>query len=357
MIRLALLITITTLAAMACTASAEPPRLERPATPADSAAPSFRILWAGDTLLADAAQPLLDRRGYDWPFARLAGAPQADFTLINLEGPITIETEPWDPDQRWSYQARPAAAQALADAGIDAAGLANNHALDRGPQGLTDTRETLAAVGIASFGGGRDAAAKQPLLIETPHGIVGVVGFGPDKGFGRLASAARTGWLAPTATAVRRGIALAHQAGARWVVAFVHWGENYAPIDAEQRRTAARFAAAGYDLLVGHGSHTAQPIELLPAGPDRTMPALYSLGNFVFGTPGRYTTAVPGVSLLLTTVVGPNGLQAELRCLLTNNDEVAFQPRLCPSTQARQVLGALHPDIELEEDIATLRWN
>ena len=331
------------------------PNGESVTTP-DPSVPAFTILWAGDTLLADGAQPLLDANGYDWPFALLAGELKADFTLINLEGPITTDGAPWDPGQRWSYNAQPSAALALAAAGVDAVSLANNHALDRGPPGIDATRDTLSMVGIAVFGAGLDGEAKQPLLIETPHGIVAVVGFGPDKGFGRAASTHRPGWLLPSATAVARGIALARAAGARWVIAFVHWGENYALIDENQRRAALRFADAGYDLVIGHGPHLAQPIALIPTDSGDGMPVIYSLGNFVFGTPGRYGTGAPGVSLLLRTIIDDAGIHAELRCLLTDNREIAFQPRLCPSTQARSVLRAVHAGIELEEDVGILRW-
>ena len=55
---------------------------------------------------------------------------------------------------------------------------------------------------------------------------------------------------------VRRGAALARAAGADWVIAFVHWGENYQPVNAQQRAAAQEFAAAGYDMVVGSGPHT-----------------------------------------------------------------------------------------------------
>ena len=230
--------------------------------------------------------------------------------------------------------------------------MANNHALDRGPRGISATVDALAQAGIRAFGAGLDGEAKAPLLIETPHGIVGVVAFGEDYGFGRSASSRRAGTLVPTPAAVTRGIALAREAGARWVIAFVHWGSNYAGIEEQQRGWAQRFAGAGYDLVIGQGPHLAQPVELVDG-----VPVFYSLGNFVFGTPGRYAPGAPGISLLLTTVVGPDGIHSvDIRCLLTDNAEVAFQPRLCPSGQAGAVLRGLHPDVELKGDVARLRW-
>ena len=336
-------------------------------TKAAESAP-FTILWAGDTLLADAAQPLLDREGYLAPFAHLAPLPVADYVIANLEGPVTTRTTPWDPDQRWSYHGLPPAAEApaaeapaaeapaaeaLATIGIDAVSLANNHTLDRGPEGLADTIRTLGAAAVATFGAGANQyEAAAPLLIETPYGIVAVVGFGEDSSPARLASRTTPGSLVPSYSAVQRGRDLGRAAGARWLVAFVHWGTNYRTIDGEQRLWAQRFANAGYDLVVGHGPHLAQPIEFVDG-----MPVFYSVGNFVFGTPGRYSDAAPGISLLVTTELTQEGFRrATLTCLLTDNDEVAFRPRHCRETQAEAALGALHPEIQTSDGTTSLSW-
>ena len=69
-------------------------------------------------------------------------------------------TEKYDRGQRWAYNAQPAAAEALASVGVSAAGLANNHALDRGPTGLDDTLAHLRDAGIATFGAGGDRSAR-----------------------------------------------------------------------------------------------------------------------------------------------------------------------------------------------------
>lgn len=309
----------------------------------------FSIMWAGDTLLADAAQPLLDARGYDAPFAFLAPLLRADYFIVNLEGPITVRTTSWDPDQRWSYHARPAAAAALADLGVDAVGLANNHALDRGPAGLADTTTLLRQQSVATFGAGanrREAAL--PLLIDTPFGRVAVVGFGEDDTAGRR----RAGSLVPSYTAVFRGRDLGQMAGAQWFVAFVHWGTNYRGVEAEQRRWAQRFADAGYDLVIGHGPHIAQAIDFVDG-----MPVFYSLGNFAFGTPGRYSADSPGISLLVTTDLTARGfVRAEIVCLLTDNDVVGFQPRRCPDDAAQTALSALHPDVQIDDGVGILSW-
>ena len=347
------------LLASACASAAGHDRCGDPAeaapavAAASSDAPQFRIQWLGDTLLADAAEPRLRANGYGWPFARLLPLLDGDYIVANAEGPITTETKQYDRSQRWAYNAAPAAAEALAAAAVDAAGLANNHALDRGPAGLSDTIAHLEGAGVASFGGGGDrAAALRPLLIETPHGRVAVVALGQGYGARKNASEAAAGTVPATRCAIEEGAALARAAGARWLVGYVHWGSNYSEVQSSQRRQARLFAEAGYDLVVGHGAHVQQQIEIVDG-----VPVLYSLGNFVFGTPGRFDAAFPGYGLVATSALGSEGFTAlTLRCILTDNDAVRFQPRPCGEAESARVLQALHPDIEVDGLVGTLRW-
>ena len=347
------------LLASACASAAEHAGCDEPAEgapavePASSDAPEFRIQWLGDTLLADAAEPRLRANGYRWPFARLLSLLDGDYVVANAEGPITTATEQYDRSQRWAYNAAPAAAEAIAAAGVDAAGLANNHAMDRGPAGLADTIAHLDGAGVASFGGGSDrAAALRPLLIETPHGRVGVVALGQGYGARKNASEGSAGTVPATRCAIEEGATAARAAGARWLVGYVHWGSNYSQVQSSQRRQARLFAEAGYDLVVGHGSHMQQQIEIVDG-----VPVLYSLGNFVFGTPGRFDAAFPGYGLVATSQLGPEGFTAlTLRCILTDNDKVRFQPRPCGEAESARVLSALHPDLEMDGPVGTLRW-
>ena len=342
------------LAVAACADVGDAPLDAPTATPAArSDAPPFRILWLGDTLLGDAAAPRLDAHGHAWAFDRLRPLPDADYVIVNAEAPITARIEPRDPSRSWSYAMRPDAARALAAEGVAAAGLANNHALDRGPAGLADTIAHLASVGAEAFGAGAYLdAALRPLIIETPHGRVAVAAFGQGGGADANAGEASPGIAVLTRGNAAEAARRAREAGARWLVAFVHWGENYRQIVHAQRRQAALLADAGYDLAIGHGPHVAQPVEVV-AG----MPLVYSLGNFVFGTPGRFTQAAPGIGLMAVTAFGPDGLEAlRLHCIRTDNDEVAFQPRPCAPGEADAALRALHPDIVVEHGVGVLRW-
>ena len=59
----------------------------------------------------------------------------ADLTVVNLETSIGESGTP-EP-KRYTFQAPPEALDALAAAGVDVATMANNHAMDFGPEGLS----------------------------------------------------------------------------------------------------------------------------------------------------------------------------------------------------------------------------
>lgn len=306
---------------------------------APAAEQRFDVVWVGDILLGDAAQDALEIDGYDWPFAHIASGIEGDYLIGNGEGPITELTEAYFPDQEFEYNADPESAQALARAGFDAIGLSNNHILDRGPEGLDDTVRNLEDAGIQPFGAGLLPAAEAPLLISTPHGAVAVLAFGEEWNAGALATPTTVGTVPMTAEAIARGREGATAADARWIVAYVHWGENYAEVDPRQREVAALFADAGYDLVIGHHPHVVQSIEVIDG-----MPVIYSVGNFTFGTPGRFDADARGYGLIVRTAFGTDtDPHISLSCIVTDNDVVEFQPQPCSVAEARAVYAELGP--------------
>jgi poly-gamma-glutamate synthesis protein (capsule biosynthesis protein) len=311
---------------------------------------ALSVQFLGDTMLGDAAQPLLDKRGYDWPFARVHDLVTGDFTVASADAPISPLTTPWSRSKVASYATRPDAAAAFAHAGIDATTLATSHTFDVGPVGLDDTIGSLEAAGLATFGAGPTTErAEQPLLLRTPFGTLGILGMN-DSPTDRM-SGDGPGPIVLSADAIRRGGETARAAGADWVVAVVHWGDSYGPVNGEQRYWAQAFADAGYDLVVGSGSHVVQPVELIGR-----MPVVYSLGDFVFGAPGAFAVKrVPGRGLAVGVELPAAGpARLSIRCLITDNVLVGFQPRACTPAEAGALVPTLNPQIVLQDGVGTL---
>ena len=65
----------------------------------------------------------------------------------------------------------------------------------------------------------------------------------------------------------------------------------------------------------------------------------YSIGNFVFRTPGRFGDDFPGFRLMATAKLGSDGFDTlTLSCLRIDNGVVRFQPQLCTSDESAELL-------------------
>jgi poly-gamma-glutamate capsule biosynthesis protein CapA/YwtB (metallophosphatase superfamily) len=139
------------------------------------------IALAGDTMLGrgvagslmrDRAAPLVAPEVVE----QLASA---DAVVLNLECCISDGGTPFpDPAKPFFFRAPPVAAERLAELGVDAVTLANNHAMDFGPQALLDTLRHLERAGVAAVGAGADdSCAREPLILRCGPLRVGVVAF------------------------------------------------------------------------------------------------------------------------------------------------------------------------------------
>jgi poly-gamma-glutamate capsule biosynthesis protein CapA/YwtB (metallophosphatase superfamily) len=226
--------------------------------------PALTLVCVGDVMLGRDVAAALEG---DWAAAFDDVRPwlvAADLALANLESPLT--TTPFE-GGRFDLRAPPAALDALVAAGFDVVSLANNHALDGGAAGLVETLETLDQAGIVALldVGARNPGREQSILLPSPDAVplrVAVLAFLDD---GR-----------PLDT---RAVAEA-AAKVNLVIVSIHWGAEYHPVTERQRLLARELAAAGADLVIGHGPHVLQAVERV----DGAWVA-YSLGNFLFDQP------------------------------------------------------------------------
>jgi hypothetical protein len=300
------------------------------------------VEFLGDTMLGDAAVPALRKYGFSWPFEHVRHLIDGDIVVANLEGPITTRRVPFNPLKDYNYAVDPAAAPALATIGIDAVSLGNNHAMDSGALGLQDTQRLLDASGITSFGAGSNLPeARRPMMMRTAAGTIAIVPLAENFGADVTAGPSQAGTVALSPQSVQSGVDDARRAGADWVVAMVHWGDNYAAVNASQRYWAHALARAGYDLVVGTGPHIPNRARMVG-----DMPVAYSIGNFAFGSPGRFPNRAFGVGLTLTaTFAADQPIRVSFRCVVDDNDVVHFQPRPCTAHRSERTWRLLGPDV------------
>jgi poly-gamma-glutamate capsule biosynthesis protein CapA/YwtB (metallophosphatase superfamily) len=304
------------------------------------------ILFAGDTLLAGGTEinEHLNQDGLDWMSRHLTGlieSADADAFVINLEGPLTSRTRKGKPSGRkWTYHMRPARLAGLQGLGITHLSVANNHALDRRLEGLYDTLETLEKEGLVAFGGGRHIAqASEPAVVRVGEVrvaiLAGMQSFGQYRKADWGADKDRGGIALFGSEDVPRFVERARRK-ADLVVAYPHWGGNYKPVDKKERRLAQRLVDAGVDAIVGHHGHAAQGFGHLDG-----KPVLWGLGNFLFGTPGRFghDKLQPGYGLLTRMVVVEGQIDRfEIVPLRINNRIQDYQPKPCGRSEAERVL-------------------
>jgi hypothetical protein len=344
------------------------------AIPNGAPGPGYQIVWLGDTFLGDRAEQTLQENGYGWAFAALPDFGSPDLTVLSNEAPLTSMSQLPDVDllfspgsptpryyvytsrgqvTRWVHRCSPAAAQAFADLGVDVVTLGNNHALDQGPLGLEDTIQALKAAGIVSVGAGRNAAqAARPFITDTPYGRLAIFSFAEEGGTAPDATAESAGICALNTQNVDAARDTARAEGVRWMVAAVHWGNNYTDVLPVQEEWARRLADKGFALVVGTGPHIAQRIEII----GRT-PVIYSLGNFTFLTEGRFSEETPGYGLVATAILSQSGFrEIRVTCVRTDNMIVEYQPCICSDQEAGWLLHQVSGDMQIEGAVGVLKW-
>lgn len=190
----------------------------------------IRIAICGDLMLgrsmADHPDPLAEVA----PVLR-----RADLALGNLECVIGTAVA----KNRLQLIAPPAAAKMLREAGLDGLGMANNHALDLGLEGLAATQAALRSEHVVPLG-------PQAHVFEV-------------KGK-RIAVLAMDDW---EEDAVMPSLDVA----ADYVIVLPHWGtEHQTTPSRRQRGLAVKLMQAGAHLIAGSGPHVLQPLEHLYGG-------------------------------------------------------------------------------------------
>src|SRR6266571_3355578 len=135
---------------------------------------------AGDTMLGRGVAEHLRRHPPSSLFSPEVreAAREADLFVLNLECCVSDRGERWpDPAKPFFFRAPPVAVEALALLGVDCVTLANNHALDFGPEALLDTIELLGRAGIRIAGAGATSAeAEAPAVLQARGLRVAVIG-------------------------------------------------------------------------------------------------------------------------------------------------------------------------------------
>ena len=323
------------------------------------------VIFAGDISYGESYRKSIEKtgqeivietRGYDFPAERLLPfLKTASLRIANLETAIcNLETSPFRKKKSNIHNNNPdKAIAALANMGINAVNMANNHTMDYGFSGLQETMHHLDEGGIYTFAAGiSETEAKDPFAAEVSVGksalkMLVVGGYWEREHFRDdykyYADGFQPGINMFNPEKVKEQFSkLREENPTAFIVGYPHFGSSYDWTNDEQRAIAEAMIDSGADMVIGHGAHKFQQLEFYK---DKWI--IYNLGNFIFLTPGKFEKKkILPYSLLAELTLqsekkGEIVLGMKLRPIYSNNLQSGFQPYFCDSQQRDKVFSEM----------------
>lgn len=321
---------------------------------------SLEILFVGDTSFGENYQQRLEEtgkenilksQGYDYPLTKMKSIlTSADVVVANLETPITnIKTSPYVNNKSYIHWSDIEKAPAhLLQHNIHVVSLANNHTFDYGNDGFLQTLDILEKEKLHYFGGGRNQQeASEPFMIDMDIAgqsfscaLIGAFQESPSfrKDYQAYAEGNKGGVNALNLDSLIKSIrAIKAFNPDCFVIVFPHWGYNYEWKSPTQIKEARILIENGADLILGHGAHMFQEIEN-----HGNQWVVYSIGNFMFNSPGRYAHYnAPPYGLIAKLIVRSENNEITLSCklypIITDNKQTHYQPSFVTELQFNEI--------------------
>lgn len=295
---------------------------------------TISIIAVGDIQFARNVSVIIKREGGTAPLALVAeNLKDADLTIANLESPLStrgVRLRGKDVVLRGN----PQGIVGMKNAGIDVVTLANNHALDYGPQALEDTLSLLNQNKIAHAGAGLNSEqALKPARLKVSGNNISFLGYSYILPPGFLPNQNKAG-VAP-ARPDRQAIAKQikeEKEKSDFVICYYHWGLEYQDYPIKAQKSLAHFSIdSGADLVLGSHPHVIQGIELY-----KGKLIAYSLGDFVFDHYSRKTGEAFILKCEVTSTKGTQNIKV-IPVYLTSSGK----PQLVQGYKASTILNRL----------------
>ncbi len=243
------------------------------------------LLFTGDIMghdgqIASAFDDSTGTWSYESVFSFIAPLiSDADIAIGNLE--VTLGGPPYKGYPRFSSP--DALAVACRNAGFDILVTANNHAADRGPQGIFRTIRVLDSLGIMHTGTWKSSEERDtlaPLMITHDSITLALLSYTYGTNGIVVPPPATVAYIDTLRSAT--DIAGAALKGADATIIFVHWGIEYDTLPSPlQKQTAAAYLGSGADIVIGSHPHVLQPMIADTTSCRLRNPVVWSMGNFV----------------------------------------------------------------------------
>jgi poly-gamma-glutamate capsule biosynthesis protein CapA/YwtB (metallophosphatase superfamily) len=184
-------------------------------------------------------------------------------------------------------------AQAIKATGFNCLVTANNHSADRGKKGIIRTINVLDDLKIKHTGtflnqNQRDTV--YPLVLEKNNIRLSILNYT----YGTNGNAVPGPCIVNVIDTIliKRDLEKAGKQRPDFIIAFVHWGNEYQREENDEQRAFATFMLRnGIDAIIGSHPHVVQPVKIIYVGKDSLNKHLvaFSLGNFISNQRNRFT--------------------------------------------------------------------
>lgn len=205
---------------------------------------------------------------------------EADIAIANFE--VTLAGSPYIGYPQFSSPAE--LSVACKNAGIDYLVTANNHAADRGRNGIINTINRLDSIGIPHTGTFLNSICRDsltPLMIRRNGASIALLNYTYSTNGIKVPEPVIVNML--DKVSITSDINKAKKKKADIIILFLHWGTEYDTIPAKSQTDLAEyFQSLGVDMVIGSHPHVLQKMVVTKnniTGKDGIV--VYSLGNFV----------------------------------------------------------------------------
>lgn len=184
----------------------------------------------------------------------------------------------------------------LKEVGVDLLNLANNHAVDKGAEGLALAIENIESKGLPYVGAYKNTEDQQtPRIIEVEGIKIGFISYTygtnglklPDSS-PYLINYIDIEKMTSEVEAIKPLVDV--------TVAIIHWGNEYVTVQNENQEYIAHMMnQAGVDIIFGGHPHVLQPYEKISNSVGQDTHVFYSLGNFFSHTTSSTDTMIGGI--------------------------------------------------------------
>lgn len=291
----------------------------------------MKLLISGDFCPTFRCSELLEQCQYEKLLGHVREITnQADYSIVNLECPITINKSAPIPKNGPNLSSSKRAIELLKYAGFNAVTLANNHFLDYGEAGVKDTLASLDNIGVNHVGGGINLSeASKTMTIEGDCGTIAIINCCEHEFSIATAETPGSNPLNP----VQQWYAIKEaRSFADFVIVIVHGGhEHYQLPSPRMQETYRFFIDSGADAVINHHQHCYSGYEYY-----NERPIIYGLGNFLFDWDGRRDVAWNEGYMAILTLTGsmvnletiPYNQCGENPCVMPLEDRTNFDDSL-----------------------------